>query len=68
MNNPNPVPMAGWAPSGSTSSSATGGALAIVFIAIATQRHWLDIDPVTASAIATLFSAGLGYLPSSGRL
>jgi hypothetical protein len=68
MNSPNPVPTPSWAPSGSTHASAVGGALAIVFTAIVTQNHWLVIDPVTAAAFATLFSAGLGYLPSSGRL
>lgn len=66
-----PIPLPGAAtsltPSGSTNASSVGGSLAIVLVALLTQYH-ITVDPVTAAAIATLCSAGLGYLPKSGRL
>jgi exosome complex RNA-binding protein Rrp42 (RNase PH superfamily) len=54
-------------PSGTTHASSVGGALAVVIISIL-SHHGYTIDAVTAAAIATLCSAGLGYLSRAGRL
>jgi hypothetical protein len=69
MTDPIPMPTAqtSLTPSGSTNASSVGGALAIVLVSLLTQYH-IQVDAVTAAAIATLFSAGLGYMPKSGRL
>lgn len=65
---PTPSPSPGWTPSGSTSASSVGGALSIVVIALLSQHHLLEVDAITASALTVLLTAGLGYLPRSGRL
>lgn len=65
---PTASPPSNWTPSGSTNASSVGGALAVVVIAIVSQRHWFEVDAITASALTVLLTAGLGYLPRSGRL
>jgi hypothetical protein len=58
-----------WTPNGSTSASTVGGSLTIVAIALWEQFFpGVHVTAITAAALATLFAAGLGYLPKSGRL